>query len=253
MKCNVYSTDGKVAGEVELPQVFDAPIRKDVVRKAFRAITLSARQPYGSYPFAGMRRVGHNSGPNHGIARLPRVSGTSRGVILASMVGGRSAHSPRTTKNLEVKINKKERQLARRSAISSTASRELVIARGHRVPEGITLPVVVDKSVTGIKKTRDALSFLVNLGVGDELERNREGKKVRAGRGKMRGRRYRKPKGILLVGTREEDLTAFRGIPGVEVARSNALSVPKLAPGGNPGRFTIFTSSALEHLREEKQ
>ena len=253
LKCNVYSNDGKVTGEIDLPGLFGEPVRKDLIKRAFRAISLSKRQPYGSSPFAGMRRVGQNVGANHGIARLPRVAGGSRGVILASMVGGRSAHSPRSDKNLYVKINKKERVLARRSALSSTASRELVNSRGHSVPEELTLPVVVDNSVDRIKKTKDALVFLETIGIGGEIARAKEGKKVRAGRGKMRGRRYKKPVGILLVESKEEDLSAFRGLPGVEVSKVSALSISKLAPGGNPGRLTIFTRSAINSIEEVKR
>ncbi|MGC8515331.1 MAG: 50S ribosomal protein L4 [Thermoplasmata archaeon] len=253
LKCNVYSNDGKVTGEIDLPGLFEEPVRKDLIRRAFRAISLSKRQPYGSSPFAGMRRVGQNVGANHGISRLPRVAGGSRGVILASMVGGRSAHSPRSNKNLYVKVNKKERVLARRSALSSTASRELVNSRGHSVPQDLTLPVVVDNSVDMIKKTKDALVFLETIGIGGEITRVKEGKKVRAGRGKMRGRRYKKPVGILLVESKEEDLSAFKGLPGVEVSKVSALSISKLAPGGNPGRLTIFTRSAINSIEEVKK
>ncbi|EQD47580.1 50S ribosomal protein L4P, partial [mine drainage metagenome] len=52
LKCNVYSNNGKVAGEINLPDLFEEPVRKDLIRRAFRAISLSKRQPYGSYPFA---------------------------------------------------------------------------------------------------------------------------------------------------------------------------------------------------------
>jgi large subunit ribosomal protein L4e len=251
LKCNIYGLDGKVSGEVDLPEVFASEVRSDLIRKAFRAISLSKRQPYGSYPFAGMRRVGQNLGANHGVARLPRVSGGSRGVILASMVGGRSAHSPRSDKNLFLKINRKERILARRSAISGTAKRDLVKNRGHIVPDELTLPVVVDDRIETIKKTRDAVSFLRNIGVTEEIDRIKNGRKVRAGRGKMRGRRYRSPKGILIVTNNPKDLSAFRSIPGIEVTAPGGLSLTKLAPGGNPGRFAIFTSSAIKKLEEK--
>ena len=253
LKCNIYANDGKVTGEMDLPGFFEEPVRNDLIKRAFRAISLSKRQPYGSSPFAGMRRVGQNVGANHGISRIPRLAGGSRGVILASMVGGRSAHSPRSNKNLYVKINKKERILARRSAISSTASRELVSSRGHKVPQELTLPVIVDSSIERIKKTKDALVFLETIGISGEVTRVKEGKKIRAGRGKMRGRRYKKPVGILLVESKEEDLSAFKGLPGVEVSKVSALSISKLAPGGNPGRLTIFTKSAINSMEEIKR
>lgn len=248
MKRNVYSLDGSVSGEVELPSYFENEVRVDLIRRAFRAISLSERQPYGSYPFAGMRRVGQNLGANHGISRLPRISGGSRGVILASMVGGRSAHSPRSDKNLYKKINIRERKIARLSALSCISNRELVIARGHRVPEGAELPIIIDDSIVEITKTKEAMELLEKLGLDEEITHVKSSRNIRAGRGKMRGRKYRQPRGLLLVEGKDQELTAFRSIPGLEISKAHALSISKLAPGGVPGRLTVFTKSALENL-----
>lgn len=41
---------------------------------------------------------------------------------------------------------------------------------------------------------------------------------------------------------------AFRNIPGVEVANVNRLSLKTLAPGGQLGRFVIWTQSAVQAL-----
>ena len=79
MKVNVYNIDGEVEKQIDLPTVFEIMPREDLIHKAFKAITLSLRQPYGSSPAAGTRRVGHNLGPNHGISRIPRIAGGSRG------------------------------------------------------------------------------------------------------------------------------------------------------------------------------
>lgn len=250
MKSNVYSNEGKVVGEIDLPEVFSTTPREDILQRAFRAITLSLRQPYGSSPRAGMRRVGHNFGPGHGSARIPRISGSSRGVILASMVGGKSAHSPRTDKVLTKKINSRERKIARYTAISLTCSPEAVRNRGHKIPEDITLPIVAEDSLENITKVKDAVQFLENVGIYDDIERAKEGKKVRAGRGKMRNRRYRQPKSLLVVGTSLDKLKPFKSLPGVDIATADNLSIKKLAPGGNGGRLTVFTKSALNALKE---
>jgi large subunit ribosomal protein L4e len=250
LKVNLYDTDGEIKGEMSLPAVFDTQLRQDLIRKAFRAITLSLRQPYGSYPLAGMRRVGQNAGPGHGTARIPRTSGSSRAVLLASFVGGKSAHSPRTAKVLFKGINSKERKLARMSAIAMTASREYVRKRGHVVSEEVTLPVVVKNEIENIKKTKDAAETLKNLGLYDDVIRAKGGIKIRAGRGKMRGRTYREPKSILIVGSSKEKLRAFSTLPGVEVVSTHGLSIRKLAPGGDGGRLTLFTESAIKTLEE---
>ncbi|AKA47811.1 50S ribosomal protein L4 [uncultured archaeon] len=248
MKSNLYSIEGEKVKKIELPEVFNTAPREDLIRKAFRAVTLSLRSPYGSSPRAGMRRVGHNSGPGRGVSRIPRTSGSSRGVILASMVGGKSAHSPRTTKILTKKINEKERKLARMSALAMTASNEAVSRRGHRIPEGITLPVIVEDAAAKITKTKDVENFLESVGLLDDLIRAKEGKKVRAGRGTMRGRRYKQPKSILFVSTSADSLKAYRSLPGVEVATPDSLSIRKLAPGGQAGRLVVFTESALKQV-----
>lgn len=250
LKTNLYSKEGEVKGEISLPSVFETPIRKDIIRKAFRAITLSMRQPYGSYPLAGMRRVGHNAGPGHGTARIPRTSGSSRAVLLSNFVGGKSAHSPRTTKVLFKGINKKERKLARMSAIALTASKDAVKSRGHRISDEVTLPVVVQNDIERITKTKEAAEVLKNLGLYEDVLRAKEGTKVRAGRGKMRGRRYREPRSVLIVGSSSEKLRAFSRLPGVETATTHSLSLRKLAPGGDGGRLTVFTESALKALEE---
>lgn len=248
VKVNVYSVEGKPTDEIELPGVFESQVRHELVQKAFRSISLSLRQPYGSYPFAGMRRVGQNVGPNHGISRVPRVAGGSRGVLLASFVGGKSAHSPRSDKILYKKINKKERIMARFSAIAMTRDRNLVVARGHKVPEDLTLPVVVKDDLESIKKTSQAKKLLLDLGLYQDVERAINGKKIRAGRGKARNRKYRIPKSVLVVGTDLEKLRPFRTIAGVETATINSLGLRKLAPGGKGGRLTIFTESAIREL-----
>lgn len=253
MKTNLYSVEGEKIKQINLPKVFETPPREDLINKAFRAITLSLRAPYGSSPRAGMRRVGHNSGPGRGASRIPRTSGSSRGVILASMVGGKSAHSPRVTKVLTVKINGKERKLARLSALALTASGEAVAKRGHRLPENIKLPVVVEDKAESITRTKEAGELLSSLGLFDDVTRAKEGKKIRAGRGTMRGRRYKQPRSILFVGTSLDALKAFRTFPGVDIATPASLSIRKLAPGGQAGRLVVFTESALKAVGKEVQ
>lgn len=253
MKVNIYSKSGEKKGEVDLPPVFSFTPRVDLVRKTFNAISLSLRQPYGSSPSAGMRRVGHNAGPGHGTARIPRTAGSSTAVLLANFVKGKSAHSPRTEKVLFKGINRKERKIAKFSSIALTSSKEAVKARGHKVPDEITLPVVVEDGIESIRKTKDAVEFLESIGLYDDVQRAKDGTKVRAGRGKMRGRRYRTPKSVLIVGNNYDNLRAFKSLPGVDIATYSSMSIRKLAPGGVAGRLTIFTESSLKLLDGEKQ
>ncbi|WP_393971030.1 50S ribosomal protein L4 [Oxyplasma meridianum] len=248
MKSQLYNLEGELTEEIELPEVFQFVPREDLIRKAFRAISLTLRQPYGSSPLAGTRRVGHNAGPGHGSSRLPRTSGSSTAVLLAHVVKGRSAHSPRSNKVLFKKINDNERKIAIKSAIALTASAEHVKKRGHKVPEELKFPIVASDDIQKFSKVSQAMKFLENLGLDEDIERSKFGKKIRAGRGKMRGRRYKQPRSILVVGTDRSSLRAFESLPGVEVATADSLSIRKLAPGGNGGRLTIYTKSAVSQL-----
>ena len=75
---------------------------------------------------------------------------------------------------------------------------------------------------------------------------------MRAGKGKLRGRRHRQRRGPLIVYNPETDgkelVRAFRNIPGVETSSVFALNLLQLAPGGHLGRFIVWTSSAFAAL-----
>ncbi len=88
------------------------------------------------------------------------------------------------------------------------------------------------------------------IGVSEDVERAKAGTHIRAGRGKMRGRRHRMPRGPLLVVRDVAKVRrGFGNLPGVEVASPASLNAEVLAPGGQPGRLVVFSSSALEALR----
>jgi large subunit ribosomal protein L4e len=99
-----------------------------------------------------------------------------------------------------------------------------------------------------VKRAKDVVAFLKALGLGEELERASE-TGIRAGKGKRRGRRYKRRKGPLLVVARDEGISkAASNVPGIDVVLAKDLSVLHLAPGGHPGRLTVFTLSALKEL-----
>jgi len=72
---------------------------------------------------------------------------------------------------------------------------------------------------------------------------------VRAGKGKMRNRRYVQRRGPLVIYDEKSSLVqAFRNIPGVELVSVNQLNLLQLAPGGHLGRFCIWTKAAFDRL-----
>jgi large subunit ribosomal protein L4e len=250
----VYSLDGKPMKSVDLPPVFRSEVRTDLIRRAVTAFQANRRQTYGPRPDAGMRHSVRWAGKGHGVSRVPRIRGTMIGAQAPGTVGGRKAHPPRLEKIWAKKINDKERRLARNAALAALKEPVLVAGRGHRFREGTSLPVVVEDGIEGLgaedRFTKAGIAVLEHLGLWDDVDRAKGGRHVRAGRGKMRGRRYRMPKSLLIV---VKDVAkvrrAFGNLPGVEVVSPNALSAEVLAPGGDPGRLAVFSEGALETLR----
>jgi large subunit ribosomal protein L4e len=146
-------------------------------------------------------------------------------------------------------VNKKMRRYAIISALQASAVTALVEARGHRIRNVPELPLVVQDSVQGIQKTKDAVAFLKALKAFADVEKVRNGKHIRAGKGKARNRRYVNRKGPLLIIDQDEGgWKAFRNVPGVEICRVSALNLLQLAPGGHVGRFVIFSESAFKKI-----
>lgn len=245
----LYSLKGKPLKAVNLPPVFGTEVRVDAIRRAVNAFRANRRQPYGPGARAGLRHSVEGWGKGRGASRVPRLKDRrGRGAQAPGTVGGRRAHPPRPDRKWAKKLNKKERKLARASALAATADPGLVRKRGHRLPDGLSVPVVLEEKVEELKTTAEALDLFQRLGVDEELSRTTP-RKVRAGRGTMRGRRYRRPKGPLVV--LPPDTTggrAFGNLPGVEVLAPAGLNAEVLAPGGMPGRLILFSENALDEL-----
>jgi LSU ribosomal protein L4P len=246
----VYSATGEVQGNVRLPDVYRVPVRKDLIHRVFMSEFTAAVQPKGRDPMAGMRTTAVSLGIHHGLARVPRVKGSTRARLAPFVRGGRLAHPPRVDENIKEEVNKLERLMGTMSALAATAYVDLVRARGH-VFEASAVPIVIDSAVLqSVKRTREARELLKKLGVYSDVERAAEGTKVRAGKGKMRGRRYVEPKSVLFV--LEDHASPFaiavKGLPGVDVVEPQLVSVLELAPGGVPGRLTVVTTKSLDLL-----
>lgn len=249
----VYNLEGAQIDKIRLPMIFGAPVRKDLIRRAFLSALTKRIQPQGRDPLAGKRRVGESWGAGYSVARVPRLD-NGRAVFAPMTRGGRRAHAPTTDKVIEEEINKKERILAIVSALSATRRIDLVKERGHIVPENITaLPIIVSDDLEKISRASEAKDFLRKIGLLRDVERVRERIRIRAGRGKMRGRRYVSPKSFLLVVSSPEApaVKAFRNLPGVDVAWPGGLGIQHLAPGGVPGRLLVITLSALNLLAQK--
>lgn len=265
MKTEVLSIEGKKQGSVELPEQFNEEYRPDLIRRAVLAIQSHKRQPYGSMPEAGKRptaklsrrRRKYRGSYGKGISRVPRKilsrNGSQMnwvGAFAPGTVGGYRAHPPKAWKDWELKINDKERKKALRSAIAATALKEIVLARGHKSAN--VVPLVADTKIESLSKTSEAKKVLEQLGLKGELERCAE-KKIRAGKGKNRGRRYKKKKGVLIVVSGKCKLMeSAKNLPGVDIVNVSSLNAELLAPGYLPGRITVWSERAIERLAKEK-
>ncbi|WP_435333484.1 50S ribosomal protein L4 [Haloarchaeobius sp. TZWWS8] len=249
MQATIYDLDGSDAGTLDLPEVFETGYRPDLITRAVRAAQANRKQPYGADDYAGMRTSAESFGSGRGMAHVPRSNG--QGARVPQTVGGRKAHPPKEEKKQGESVNKKERKLAFRSALAATVDAERVAERGHRFDEDLDLPLVVSNDFEELLKTKEVVSFLEAVGAHDDVERADEGKKVRAGRGTTRGRKYKRPKSILFVTSSEAGPSrAARNLAGVDVATAQNVNVEDLAPGAHAGRLTVFTEAAIEEVAD---
>lgn len=265
MELKILSVKNQEKGRIKMPSQFSEPVRSDIIKKAVEALQANKRQKYGANPRAGKRasadisrrRHNYRGSYGHGISRVPRKILTRRGTrfnwvgaVAPGTVGGRRAHPPKSQKEWSKKINKKENQKAIRSAMAAAIDAEIVKERGHKVPEGY--PFIIESEIEKIEKAKDLKKVFEQIGLKEELKRASE-KKVRAGRGKARGRRYKTKKGPLLVVFDEKSISkSGSSIPGIEVVNIKKINAELLAPGAQIGRLTIFTEKAVQEMEKNK-
>ena len=229
---SVYSgTDGSSVAQVPLPGVFQSPIRLDVVHHVYRDIAKNKRQPYAVSSIAGMQTSAESWGTGRAVSRIPRVpgGGTHRAgqgafgnvphssvpaalTVLQMCRGGRMFAPTKTWRKWHRKVNKHQRRFALCSALAASSSVPLVLARGHRVEEISEIPLVVsNETIADIDKTSAAVKLLKTLHAYNDIERVKDSRKIRRGKGKMRNRRRVQRRGPLIVYDQKSSLVkAFR-------------------------------------------
>lgn len=247
-RVRAVTLEGSPGATVTLPLAFSVPVRPDLIRRAVLAAQSHRVQPHGTAPMAGLRHSVEWSGKGKGVARTPRLMDSMRGAQAPNTVGGRPAHPPRVESLVGKKINVKERKGAFAAALAATRDLKIVRARGHRVDEATHLPVVVEDPIETVDSSKAASEFLERLGLLEDVVRAREGTHIRAGRGKRRGRLRREPTSLLVVTSAPGKALGFRNLAGVDVVPIGRLGTEDLAPGGDPGRLTIFSHAAMTAL-----
>lgn len=257
MKTEILSTDGKKIKEIELPSWFSETIREDIVKKVFEAE--KTMQPYGPSPMAGRRhsasgRIRHirhkwRTAYGKGISRVPRKTMWRRGTQfywigaeVSGTRGGRRAHPPKPESMInDKKINAKEQKIALKSAIAGTASEKNLILRYDKISKDKMqkLPIVAEGKITELKTKELALSLKKILGGLYEVALPE--KKIRAGKGKMRNRKYKKSRGMLIITGKNEKMMANIA----ESKKINEIEVSDLYP---LGRLAVYTENAIKEI-----
>ncbi len=260
MNANVLSLQGTQKGSIEVPALFSETVREDLIRRAVIAEQTTKLQPKGHYLLAGMNTTAryygamssYRTGRHMGIAIRPRqkLGGGQQGQVrrIPSSVKGKRAHPHKIEKTLIERINKKEYQKAVRSAIAATAVADIVMKK-HAI-ERMQLPIILSNEIESIKKTKDVIAMLAALKLSADLEKSRN-PSLRKGIRRLSQRRHFRKSALIVVGEDRGIVRAARNIAGVDVCTVGEIKADLLAPGGVPGRITIWSESAVKSIPSE--
>merc|ERR1711887_153801 len=250
----VVTVQNESGKQVQLPAVFLAPIRPDIVHFVHSSMNKNRRQAYAVNKDAGHQTSAESWGTGRAVARIPRVPGggthrAGQGAFGNMCRGGRMFNPTKTWRKWHRKINVNQRRYAVCSALAASALPSLVMARGHRISEVPECPLVLDASVESCDKTSKAVKILKEVGAFEDVEKSKASRQIRSGKGKMRNRRHVQRRGPLVVYANDNGINkAFRNLSGVEVCSVDRLNLLQLAPGGHLGRFVVFTEAAFAKL-----
>merc|ERR1712063_157403 len=251
----VWNAEGKSTSQQALPAVLTAPIRSDVVQFVHTNLNKNKRQAYAVSVKAGHQTSAESWGTGRAVARIPRVAGggTHRAgqAAFGNMCrGGRMFAPTKVWRRWHRRVNLNQKRMAVCSALAASALPSLVMARGHSIDNVPEVPLVIANSaVSGLEKTKAAVALLQAVSAYDDVQKSKDSRKIRAGKGKRRNRRYVQHVGPLVVYDESGPLTrAFRNLPGVELCQVSRLNLLRLAPGGHLGRFIVWTEGAFKQL-----
>lgn len=252
---SVYDDKGASTDtNITLPAVFKASIRPDIVTFVHSEMRKNSRQPYAVSRKAGHQTSAESWGTGRAVARIPRVRGggthrSGQGAFGNMCRGGRMFAPTKTWRRWHRRINTNQRRYALCSAIAATGIPALVMSKGHRIEETPEVPLVVSDKVEELKRTKEAVQVLRKLKAWSDIEKVKNSRRFRAGKGKMRNRRRIQRRGPMIIYNQDNGICrAFRNIPGITLLNVARLNLLKIAPGGHVGRFCIWTESAFKKL-----
>jgi large subunit ribosomal protein L4e len=260
MKAKLYDNKGREKSSVDLPKNFNSKIREDILAKVFETQKFIYAQSYGAKEGAGAQysASGISKKKRHdwkatygkGISRIPRkvmsrhgASFNWIGATVSSTRGGRRPHAPRSAKNSFKKINKKELSIAFNSALAGTFDQKSI---ENKYNKKIESGIIFDESILKAK-SKDFFAALKSI-LGDSFEKAIKKKTVRAGIGKLRGRKYKSNAGAIFIIASSEEMKR----KGLDVVKVNELKISDLSPNGEPGRIAFYTQNAIKEIGEKK-
>ncbi|HRZ85727.1 MAG TPA: 50S ribosomal protein L4 [Candidatus Paceibacterota bacterium] len=260
MKASLINIEGKKVKEIDLPKIFSNSVREDIIKKVFESE--KRIQPYAPDLLAGrkhsasgrIRHIRHKwrSAYGRGISRVPRKTMWRRGTqfywIGAESSGtrsGRRSHPPRVEHfSKEMRINKKEYNIAISSVISSTLKKEYINKRYQTLNQKkieLDLPLIIESNSMKVK-TKEFLIGIQKI-LGELFEISQKKKAIRAGKGKQRNRRYKETAGLLLIIGNEEIVKHNK----IEIKRVKDLEIKDFWP---LGRIIVYTEKSIEDLKK---
>lgn len=202
--------------------------------------------------FSGKQHSAESWGTGRAVARIPRVRGggthrSGQGAFGNMCRGGHMFAPLKVFRRWHRRVNVAQKRYAICSAIAASGVPSLVQARGHIIDKIAEVPLVVSDKIESFRKTKEAVTFLRRSHIWADIEKVCHivlvylhsffqvyaSKRTRAGKGKMRNRKYKQKLGPIVVYGQDADcVRAFRNIPGVDVLNVERLNLLKIAPGG---------------------
>ena len=154
METTIYTKEGKAKGKISLPEeVFGVKWNADLVHEVLASLSTSKRMSTAHTKHRGeVRGGGKKPWQQKGTGRARH--GSIRSPL---WVGGGVAHGPRNEKNFDRKVNKKAKAKA------------IAVILSAKLKDGEL--IFVDSFGMNAPKTKDAVSFITNLGKVSGLER----------------------------------------------------------------------------------
>jgi len=243
-KLQIYDANGNKTKEIST-SIFDNAIREDIVQKIVEVERLDEKQPYAPFLWAGMQtsasgNVKHNrhvwkTDRGKGMSRFPKKRMSDKGerfhwvaAVSPESKGGRRAHPPKVIRR-DLKINKKEKMMAFKSALAMVANNDLIKRKYsslNKTDIKMKLPVIVEAKMIegktkgffeGVKKIFGETILAVGI-----REKNKAGM-------------------LIVTGSKQKNR-----ISCLDSKKTDELKIKDLAENG--ARLTIFTEEAIKEL-----